>query len=179
VERTEFNLHNSCRDCDHFKHYPKYSCKSCACRYTSNYRIRKELTYRYQRRMEKKARMQACDSRLRELYDRINQKCFEKGYLPNAQYVSLQWKPKKGHGGTCWKSLKKIAIGKSYVDAFKSDADNVVRRNLVELLIHEMVHLRLAHHRKTFYTKVKEAVEKVEEKDIPEFFKGLGDKEVL
>lgn len=171
MERTAEQTSNYCGRCEHRKHFPKYSCKTCSVRYSSNFRLAKEFDSKYILKQKKKERLEASDSGLKTLYARIKEQYFDKGYLPDVKYVSIQWKERKTHGGTCWKGQKTIKIGKAYAEAFKEGADFQLRKNLVLLMVHESVHLRLAHHRKSFYAKVREVEGRVKEEDILELFK--------
>jgi len=190
VERTVDTLQYQCRNCEKLPHFPKYSCKTCCCRYTSNYKLAKEKDPRYLRKKEKKDRLDKSDQRLRMLYHRIKEKYFDGDYLPDPNHVSFQWK--RGHrgGGVCWKGLKLIKIGKLYGYSFirKTESTNQMavtdnfndrcRDDLVKLMIHEAVHLRLSHHRKSFKQKVAETVAKVKSEDMPELYAGLMKEEV-
>ena len=95
MERQDDNRSIQCGDCEKRKNFPKYSCRTCKFRYTSNYKKAKEFTYRYQKKQIKKQRMERSDSNLKELYTRIRDRYFDAGYLPDVKYVSLQWKDRK------------------------------------------------------------------------------------
>ena len=67
-----------------------------------------------------------------------------------------------------------IKLGRHYQDAFiKGKVDDYTLKDLVFLMMHEMVHLRLAHHRKSFYAKLKEATDKFKIEELDELFEGL------
>jgi hypothetical protein len=105
------------------------------------------------------------------LYARIKDKYFDGNYVPDPRIVIFRWK--KGSfsgGGWCHKGRKEIRIGKTYQKSF---VDASWQKSLVCLMIHEMTHLRLAHHRKTFKNRVEQIVAKVQDVHLADLFTGL------
>jgi predicted metal-dependent hydrolase len=123
--------------------------------------------------VEKKERLEESDTRLRALYHRIKEKYFDGNYLPDPNHVAFHWKRGASRGGWCRKSQKLIKIGGKYRAVFEGSAPIESTRYLVHLIIHEAVHLRMAHHRKSFKQKVAETEAKVKPEDLPVLFAGL------
>jgi len=172
----------TCTQCGHRRRYPKYSCKDCAYAFTSNFKLDRE----FNPKCIKKARIKESDFRLRELYDRIKAKYFGDNYLPKGKEVLFTYKcGKASQGGWCNKTHKEIRIGGIYRYAFirktrsaenmwcSEDFNDVKRRDLVDLFIHEALHLRMAHHRKSFRLREKEFKSKVRDEDIKELYMDL------
>jgi hypothetical protein len=125
---------------------------------------------------------------LRTIYSRIKEKYFGGNYVPHPDLVSFSWK--KGrltHGGTCYKQIKRIKIGKIYSYAFElktrdperginwctDNFNEESRKGLIMLMIHEMIHLRLPHHRKSFKQKEKEICGLVRDEHMLDLYDGL------
>ena len=174
----------SCYKCKHYPKdkIPKRCCKTCNSAYTSNYKLAKEYNPKYQKRIH----LKQSDNRLRTLYNRIKIKYFEDNYIPDGKKIAFYWKRGQGaFGGWCNKRTKEIRIGSIYKYAFEKKTlstnnmavtDNfneVKRKDLVELIIHEAVHLRMAHHKKRFKRKVSEIISKIKDEDIISLYGGL------
>jgi len=187
----------TCNQCRYFKEdwIPKRKCKKCSLAYTSEFKKRSEFT----KRGKMKLRREASDERLATLYQRIKEKYFDGEYIPESKLVLFTWKKGKGSsGGWCRKSQKEIRIGGGYKQLFtkqpNDDGGNGVqfaisqkvrgwagsvnthyvnRRRFVELMIHEALHLRLNHHKKSFKRNVAEYEAKVQDADILALFEGL------
>ena len=163
-----------CKKCIRFSGWGKYSCKTCRVMYTSNFKLKPEFDWKYQKKVQRKERIQSSDERLRTLYSRIKELYFGGNYIPDASQVSFMWKRGMNGGGTCWKKLRLIKIGGAYGPCFTSlPSPYWSRKSLVALMIHEATHLRLAHHRKSFKMKVAEVEAKVQESDMEKLFEGL------
>jgi len=124
---------------------------------------------------------------LKILYSRIKEKYFNNNYVPSSDTVVFSWKRGQGaFGGWCRKGRKaEIRIGSIYKYAFErktqstssmavtDNFNEVRRRDLVDLMIHEMTHLRMQHHRKSFKNRVEEIKARVLDSDIPQLYEGL------
>jgi len=171
MEHYEFG--SRCSKCVRGKNFPKYSCKTCCHAFTSNFVLDKKQGYKYQVRVAKKQKLQGSDERLRTLYSRIKEKYFNGNYVPDSSIVVFTWKRGQwSTGGVCWKSRKEIRIGGRYKVAFEEQGGSW-RKSLLMLMIHEMVHLRLAHHRKTFKQRTAEIESLVKDEHVSEMFSGI------
>ena len=152
--------------------------------YTSNYKKAKEYDVMHHIRKEKREELKNSDMKLRTLYERIKDKYFESNYLPKGEKVIFVWRRADTAGGRCSKTQKRIRMGGAYKEAFTSRLDHqlkngyfstqlALRHSLVRLMIHEAIHLRLAHHRKSFKLKEAEIEDKVQQNDIPSLFEEL------
>jgi hypothetical protein len=162
-----------CGTCRSRQHYPKYSCKTCLYSFTSNFKKAREFDHAYLRRKERRERLDESVPQLRTLYSRIKEKYFGGNYVPHPGLVSFEWK--RGDlsgGGWCLKRKKLIKIGKWYRLVFAGKFLDR-RKSLVDLMIHEMIHLRLPHHRKSFKQKEKEIAELVRNEHMTELYDGL------
>jgi hypothetical protein len=173
-----------CAKCKYYKEdgIPKRKCLVCSRAYTNEYKTASE----YKPRAAIKARREASDSGLSMLYQRVKEQYFRGKYLPEAKHILFTWKNRKGFfGGWASKSRKEIRIGYIYKYAFvrKTVSTNQMavtetfndqkRVDLVLLMIHEALHLRLPHHRKSF--RAKEAYHKslFSISHIDELYEGL------
>lgn len=182
-------LPSICVKCSHRKNFPKYSCKTCLYSFTSNFQLDRAFNPKYIKKYIKKAHFKESDPKLRELYNRIKAKYFDNNYIPKGREVLFTYKRgKMSRGGWCRKDSGEIRIGGIYRYAFiyKTESTNdmpvtlnfndVKRRGLIDLLIHEAIHLRLAHHRKSFRLREKEFKSKVRDDDVKELYMDLIDK---
>jgi len=169
------NISSMCRGCTHRKNFPKYTCKKCSHRYSSSFKLAKEFDSKHIKREAKKVRISSSDERLLTLYSRIKDKYFEVSYLPDTKFVSVQWKRgSTSRGGWCRKKERLIKVGGLYKTAFESsEVEDTRLIYLVHLIMHEAIHLRLAHHKKSFKMKEKEIKEKFQHEDLVELFAGL------
>jgi len=171
-----------CGKCVHKRHWGKYSCRTCRVMYSSNFKLAKEYTRKYQ----KKLQIKQSDERLKTLYSRVKEMYFNGNYLPHPNLVTFNWKRgKHSRGGWCRKSTREIRIGQIYKYAFvqKTISTNTMavsdnfnegkRKSLVDLMIHEAIHLRMAHHKRNFKKKTVEILVKVENEHIAPLYDGL------
>lgn len=165
----------SCHRCRYYKEdlIPKRKCKTCSTAYTSEFKKKSEFT----RRGKMKERREASDKNLATLYQRIKEKYFDGRYLPESRLVLFTWKNRRGRfGAWCHKGRKEIRVGSEYRDCFvhKTDGQHFNwQKGLVMLMIHEALHLRLPHHRKSFRIAEVEYKGKVQEQDIAGLYEGL------
>ena len=170
MEKVEYG--SRCMKCSRKKNFPKYSCRICCHAFTSNFVLDKALSYKYQVKVAKKVKLQGSDEKLRTLYSRIKEKYFNGNYVPDPNIVTFTWKRGEfSGGGVCWKSRKEIRIGGRYRRVFTYDA--MEEKGLVMLMVHEMVHLRLAHHRKNFKQRTAEIQSLVRDEHMSELYAGL------
>lgn len=154
-------------------------CSNCKHSYTSNWKLDPEKNPKYLKRLTQKARFQESDTKLRTLYTRIKKLYFSNTYIPNAEKVFFTWKRGQSGGGWCNKKTKEIRIGGVYKYAFIKQTQETQswndskRKDLVNLMIHEAIHLRLAHHKKSFRLREKEFKGKVKDTDIINLYEGL------
>jgi len=169
-----------CAKCKRVKTFPRYSCRTCCYAFTSNFKLDVSFNSKYQQRKIR----EASDERLVTLYQRIKERYFDGAYVPESRLVTFAWKRSHKLNGSCLKSMKLIKIGGLYKFAFIRRTDlsptanisafnKARRRGLVELMIHEMLHLRLAHHKKSFKRKEVQIKAKVKDEHIEELFQGL------
>jgi len=169
----------ACKTCRSFKSFPNYSCKTCLYSFSSNYKQAREWDPKYIRRKQRKRLLDSSVPELRELYSRIKELYFDGNYVPHPDLVTFQWKRGTRGGGTCWKRIKKIKIGGLYRRVFLGQTipDYLLAEtpeiDLVKLMIHEAIHLRLAHHKKSFRMKEKEIKDKVKPEHMKELYDGL------
>ncbi len=167
-----YDFQSRCRNCSRRTNFPKYSCKTCMYSLTSNFQLDKAFDSRYQRRVAKRQQIQSSDERLRKLYRVIKEKYFNGNYVPEPQYVTFSWKRGTRFNSWCMKTTKEIRMGGGYKVAFTETPEGEQRkRGLVFTMIHEMLHLRLAHHRKHFKEREKEVLALVKDEHIPEIYK--------
>jgi len=168
-----------CTRCSRYKNFPKYSCKECLHSHTSNFSLDKSYDYNYLNKVRKREKRNSSDPRVVALYTNIKEKYFNGNYVPEAQFVTFQWKRGlSSGGGWCQKTTKTIRLGKRYQKAFDTSGDGIsYRRRFVELMIHEMLHLRLPHHRKHFKTREAELLALVKDEHMDELYGEANNKE--
>lgn len=131
---------NYCRNCVRRSHYGKFNCKKCNYFYTSEYKSVSLSS----RAVKMRARKES-PKELVEAYDWLRNIVFPKGYVLPSKKITFRYFNQVNVLGTCWKSARTIAISTS-----------VSGQALYETMIHEMIHLRMPHHRRKFKDKERE-----------------------
>lgn len=179
LKRDEMTLFHPCNKCQRKHRFPNYSCKTCRDAYNSNFKKDKKFDHKYQQRLARRK----SDEKLRTLYTRIKEAYFGSNFIPDASKVTFEWQRRRG--GICWKQSRKIRINRDYKTAFCSIPNDGIERNgtlaliqhkqegLTRLMIHEAIHLRLNHHRKSFRVKEQEMYDKFNPSDVKFLFDGL------
>jgi len=94
---------------------------------------------------------------LKDIYSWLRKNVFPEGYLVPADKVIFEWTDSKKVNGFCSKSDKYILISRRLCsDPFR----------LYDVMINEMLHLRLNHHRKSFYNKQRELKKVLEQRSV-------------
>jgi len=144
-----------CGDCIRVKNWGKRNCKKCSYYYTKEHKSIREQ-YSKEKRKERRLARKNSPPELVEAYTFLRDKIFPPGYLLPAEKITFKWGRKGSGGGTCWKHSKVIRIGDCY-----RGYNNLL--SLYALMIHEALHLRMPHHRKSFKRKEKELQAKLRE----------------
>jgi hypothetical protein len=130
-----------CQDCSRFRNWGKFNCKKCSHFYTSE-RKTKYLSAKQIKRIKKKN----SPSILIEVYEWLRSNVFPSGYIPSSKCIIFEFgKTFNGYHSHCNKDSKIIRIGQVH----KGEA-------LYKIMIHEALHLRLPHHKKSFKEKENE-----------------------
>lgn len=171
-----------CSGCKRKNRFPKYSCKDCKYAYSSNFKS-VSSSPRHQKIAENKARRAMSDENLKHIYSMVKEMYFGGNYIPDPNSVLFTWKKgRHSRGGWCRKSTKEIKIGGLYKYAFGGQQDEQaqflirhfkdgnIRKRLIELMVHEAVHLRLAHHRKNFKNRVAEIQASITDNDVARIY---------
>jgi hypothetical protein len=192
MELTTIELGYPCGTCRSRGRFPKYKCKGCKFAYSSNYVKDKRFDVGYVAKQTRREQKWKSDKRLKHIYAKIKEMYFNGNYIPRAEEVIFSWKiGKYSKGGWCRKQTKEIKIGGIYKNAFTTEdwseiqdekAKNLfswicrgktIKKRLVELMVHEAVHLRLPHHRKSFRNRVEEIKSRITEEDVKKIFEGI------
>ena len=147
-----------CGDCIRSKNWGKRNCKKCSYYYTKEHNNGGEQIRREYRRKKREARKNS-PPELVDMYNFIRTQIFPEGYLPDPKRMTFRWGKKGSVVSRCWTWRKEIAIAPTY-----KGYDNGL--NLGLIMIHEALHLRLPHHRKSF--KIREKLYKNKLREILE-----------
>lgn len=134
-----------CIRCVKLKTWGKYSCKKCHHYYTSAFRDKNKIQEK-QRAREKRALRANSAPELAEAYRWLRTNVFPKGYIVPERCVLLRWQRKNSYISYCYKAGKEISIAPAPI--YKED-----KMSLYKIMLHEMLHLRMPHHRKSFKNK--------------------------
>ena len=132
--------YSRCRRCLRFNHYGKFNCKKCSDFYSTEFKSA-VLNYKQIRRQQRKN----SPPELRKVYDWLRDNVFPEGYVKPSRKIIFTYKRNGSNGAWCNKNSKEIRIAPHYEGLA-----------LYETMLHEMIHLRLPHHRKKFNDKENE-----------------------
>lgn len=133
----------SCSSCIRLKNWGKRNCKKCNAFYTSEWKTNR-LSYKQEKRIEKKQ----SPKELIAVYDWLRENVFPAGYVLGSDRVIFSYKKNGSSGAWCKGKgfdYKEIRIARHYQG-----------KELYQTMLHEMLHMRLPHHRKSFKDKEKE-----------------------
>ena len=156
--RTEPVNHWSidCRKCKHFKNWGKYSCKKCAWYYTSEFKSVIPTKRQLRRQMRKESPQE-----LVKIYDWLRENVFPRNYILPSSCIVFRWSKRKGWFSYCDKKERLIQIGLVYKEGGYELCN---RYELYKTMLHEMLHLRMPHHRKSFRKKEQELLKVLKQK---------------
>jgi len=151
----------NCRNCSREPNWGKRNCKKCANYYTSEFKDASKIRAIKDRREKREARVNS-PKELIDAYNYVRDALNLQGYLPVAESITFRWKSKRATTGlgTCWKDKKLIAVTWKYRD-FADRMETYNRQNLLETMLHEALHLRMPHHKKSFKRKEQELITKL------------------
>lgn len=164
----------ACDNCIRRTHWGKFNCKKCSAFYTSEFKSPRK--YRFHRTVFDQP------PELKNTYDWLRDNVFPKRYVIPSKYINFTWKRQGTGGAWCNKTNKEIRFApmptvkkiynvgndghwNSWSWKQKSPEELASQKKwLYETMLHEMIHLRLPHHKKSFRTKEKELLKVLESK---------------
>jgi hypothetical protein len=152
----------TCPNCKRFKNWGKWNCKTCYRFYTDEFKTAR-LTYKQIRRIKKSE----SPTELVKMYDWLRENVFPEGYVNPSNKIVLRYTKNGSRTSRCYKNDKEIAITQiptskrmydfktkeSYNKPLTPEELKTQEKYQWETMLHEMLHLRLPHHKKSFRNK--------------------------
>ncbi len=138
---TQLSNFSRCHSCKRRNNWGKYNCRKCCEFYSSEFQTT-HLTHKQEKRLLRKE----SPLELVKMYTWLRDNVFPKGYVLPANQITFSYKRNGSNGAWCkgkgfkpWAKEIRMAHNEGY-----------------DTMLHEMLHLRLPHHRKSFHQKEQE-----------------------